>query len=76
LYPVTLESAAEEAKPIIEQNIDIFDKLKEAIKNSYTNLVKDPNIAEGRYALLTNDQIEQLCPQNKKLFPPMLYLRT
>lgn len=68
---MTLEDAAEKAKPLIEQYMDIFDKLREAIKNSYASLVNDPNIAADRYPLLTNDQLEQICPQNKKLFPPM-----
>jgi hypothetical protein len=66
----TLEEAAEQARKVVEQNMDVFDELRVAIRNSYTRLVKNPDISAGRYTLLTNDQLEQICPQNKKLFPP------
>jgi hypothetical protein len=69
----TLEEAAEESRNIIEQNAAVFEKLTDAIKNSYRNLVKDPDIAADRYTLLTSQQLEQICPQNKKLFPPQSY---
>jgi hypothetical protein len=69
----TLEEAAEEAMQIIEWNMVMFDKLSVAIRNSYNNLVEDPETTAGRYTLLTNDQLERICPQNKKLFPVTSY---
>ncbi len=69
----SLEEAADQARRIIEPNMGIFDKLRAAIRDSYANLVKDPNIAAGRYALLTDERLEQICPQNKKLFPATSY---
>jgi hypothetical protein len=69
----TLEEVADQARQIIEQNMVVFDKLRVAIRNSYTNLVSDSETAAGRYTLLTNDQLERICPQNKKLFPASSY---
>jgi hypothetical protein len=68
-----LEEAAEQAREVIERNMGMFDKLRVAIRSSYTNLVTDSDIAPGRYTLLTSEQLEQICPQNKKLFPPTSY---
>lgn len=36
----------------------MFDKLRVAIRSSYTRLVSDPHISAGRYALLTNEELE------------------
>jgi hypothetical protein len=69
----SLEEVAEQARKIVEKNMDIFDKLRVAIRSSYARLVKHPAISAGRYTLLTNDELEQICPQNKKLFPPWSY---
>jgi hypothetical protein len=69
----TLEEAAEQARSIIERNLVIFDNLRSAIKYSYTNLVEDPKTKAGRFSLLTNDQLEQICPQNRELFPATSY---
>jgi hypothetical protein len=68
-----LEEAAEQARQIIEQNIAMFDNLRVAIRGRYSNLVKNKETAAGRYTLLTNEQLEQICPQNKKLFPASSY---
>lgn len=68
-----LEKAAEQARQIIEAYIDMFDNLRVAIRSRYTNLVKDKDTAAGRYTLLTNEQLEQICPQNRKLFPASSY---
>jgi hypothetical protein len=69
----TLEEVADQAGQIIKQNMVLFDELKVAIRNSYINLVMDPGTTAGRYTLLTNDQLERICPQNKKLFPATSY---
>ena len=70
---MALEETAEQAKQVIERNLDVFEKLRAAIRNSYNNLVKDANITAGRYTLLTHEQLEPICPQNKKLFPATSY---
>jgi hypothetical protein len=67
-----LEEAAEQARKIIEQEMDVFEKLRVAIRCSYTRLLR-PNISVGRHTLLTNDELEQICAQNKELFPPTSY---
>jgi hypothetical protein len=69
----SLEEATDLARPIIERNMGMFNKLRAAIRESYDNPVKDTRIAAGRYTLLTNEQLEQICPQNKKLFPAASY---
>jgi hypothetical protein len=68
-----LEEVAEQARQIIEGHIDMFDSLRVAIRSRYTNLVMDKDTAAGRYTLLTNEQLEQICPQNRKLFPASSY---
>lgn len=68
-----LEEAAEQARQVIEGNIDMFDNLRAAIRARYTNLVKDKDTPAGRHTLLTNEQLEQICPQNRKLFPASSY---
>jgi hypothetical protein len=65
----TLEEAAESARLVINQNPDIFEKLRTSIKDSYVNLMKEENIAAGRYSLLSAEQLEEICPQNKTRFP-------
>jgi hypothetical protein len=59
-----LEEAAQQAR---------IDKLRVAIRSSCAHLVKDLSVSAGRYTLLTNDELEQICPQNKKLFPSTSY---
>jgi hypothetical protein len=71
--PKTLEQAAEQAMQIIEDNMNAFDLLREAIMSSYTSLMKDPGPEAGRYTLLTSRALEQICPQNKTLFPGIAY---
>jgi len=70
----TLEEVAEESGKIIKQSMAVFDELTDAIRNSYTDLVKDPAMPAGRYPLLTDNHLEKICPQNKKLFPAWLYI--
>jgi hypothetical protein len=70
---VTLEEASQKARPIIERSLAVFDKLIMAIRDRFDNLASDPHVAAGRYTLLTNDQLEEICPQNKYLFPTASY---
>lgn len=71
---ITLEEAAQAARKIIDGKLDMFGKLKAAIRDRLASLMKNPQIAAGCYTLLSNDQLEKICPQNKKLFPPEAYL--
>jgi len=43
-----LEDAADQARKIVEQNMDKFDKLRVAIRSSYARLVKDLGVSAGR----------------------------
>lgn len=68
-----LEEVAERARQIVEGYIAMFGNLRVAIRSRHTNLVKDKDTTAGRYTLLTNEQLEQICPQNRKLFPASSY---
>jgi len=65
----SLEEVARMAMPTIERNMEMFLKLREAFQSSYENLISDPNTLKGRHSLLTNEQLQAICPQNKTRFP-------
>jgi hypothetical protein len=66
----SLEEVAELSRRVIEAHMDEFNRLRVAIKGSYDAFVRGPKFALGRHALLTAEELEQICPQNKALFPP------
>jgi hypothetical protein len=70
---ISLEAAAQAARDIIERNLAMFDKLIVAIRDRFVNLTSDPHTTAGCYTLLTNEQLENICPQNKTLFPAASY---
>jgi hypothetical protein len=69
----SLEEVAEESRRVIEAHIDVFNKLRMAIKGAYEYFVSGPRFALGRHTLLTAEELEDICPQNKALFPPYFF---
>jgi hypothetical protein len=65
----SLEEVAKMAMPTIEKNMEMFLNLCEAFRSSYEDLISNPNTLAGRHSLLTNEQLEAICPQNKTRFP-------
>jgi hypothetical protein len=57
---LTLEEVAKDALQILEKRKDTFDRLTAAIRQSYMNLIRDPNIKAGRYPLLSSDDLERI----------------
>lgn len=49
--------------------MEMFLKLREAFQSSYENLISNPDVLAKRHTLLTNEQLEAICPQNKTRFP-------
>lgn len=64
-----LEEVAESARRVIEEHIDKFEDLRTVIRNSYVELMKDKDISAARHQLLSGEQLDQVCPQNKVRFP-------
>ncbi len=69
-----LEEVAESAKLIINQHLEVFENLRKAVRDSYIESTNDENLAEGWHKLLTGEQLDQICPQNKTRFP-MLFVQ-
>lgn len=65
----SLKEFAEEAVPRIEEELEKFQKLREAIKSSYEALISDPEVKVGRHSILASYQLDAIIPQNKKSFP-------
>jgi hypothetical protein len=70
----SLEQVAARSRLVIEANLDMFRKLRLAIKDRYDSFVGGPSFALGRHELLSAVELEPICPQNKTLFPPQYYL--
>jgi hypothetical protein len=64
-----LEEVAESAKLVIKQHLEVFENLRKAIRDSYIELVKDQNLSAGCHQLLSGEQLDQICPQNRTRFP-------
>ena len=69
----SLEEVAERSRKVIEAHMDVFNKLRVAIKDSFDAFVSGPKFASGRHMLLTAEELELICPQNKTLFPPYYF---
>jgi hypothetical protein len=69
----SLEEVAERSRRVIEANVDIFNKLRVAIKGGYQAFVTGPKFVLGRHTLLTAEELEDICPQNKALFAPYFF---
>lgn len=65
----SLEEVAERVVPRIKEELDKFQKLREAIKSSYEALMSDPGVSAGRHSILTGYQLDAIVPQNKTSFP-------
>jgi hypothetical protein len=65
----SLEEVAERAVSRIEEELETFQKLREAIKSSYEALISNPDVKAGRYPILTSYQLDAIVPQNKTSFP-------
>jgi len=65
----SLEEVAEKAVPRIEEELEKFQKLREAIKSSYEALISNPDVKAGRHSILTSYQLDAIVPQNKTSFP-------
>lgn len=65
----SLEEVAEKAVPRIVEELEKFQKLREAIKASYEALISDPDVKAGRHPILTVHQLDVIVPQNKTSFP-------
>ena len=55
--------------PRIEEELEKFQKLREAIKSSYEALISNPDVKAGRHSILTSYQLDAIVPQNKTSFP-------
>jgi hypothetical protein len=64
----SLEEVAERVVPRIKEELDKFQKLREAIKSSYEALISDPGVSAGRHPILTGYQLDAIVPQNKTSF--------
>jgi hypothetical protein len=69
----SLAEVAERSRRVIEAHFDVFNKLRAAIKDSYDAFVGGPKFAVGRHPLLKAEELEQICPQNRTLFPPNFF---
>lgn len=69
----SLEEVAERSQRVIEAHVEGFNKLWLAIKDSYDAFVSGPKFAVGRHPLLTAEELERICPQNRTLLPPNFF---